>query len=231
MVERPGKPATPVRRGRRPGPSTTRQTVLDAARRRFASDGFTRTTIRAIAADAGVDAALVMQYFRSKDELFGAVMSISPDTLDRIADAFSGPAESVGERAVRAHLAVWEGDQPDADALLSMLRGAIANEKANTVLREFIESRLPEVVERSSADERDAAIRVALAASMLIGIVVGRRVVQVSLLAEDEVEAIVQRVGPALQALLVPSVRAAAAAIAPDTGQECHDGGAPGPGR
>ncbi|MFJ1764898.1 TetR family transcriptional regulator [Amycolatopsis sp. NPDC088138] len=204
MEDHPEEPASPARRGRRPGQNTTRQAVLDAARRRFAADGFKATTIRAIAADAGVDAALVMQFFRSKDELFGAVMSISPEALSRIANAYRGPAESVGERVARAHLAVWEGDQPDADALRAMLRGAIANEKANTLLREFIEARLSEGARQSASDRRDAEVRVALAASMLVGVVVGRQIVRVAALAEEETEAIVRHVGPALQAILEP---------------------------
>jgi AcrR family transcriptional regulator len=52
-------PARP-RRGRRPGASDSRQKVLNAARARFARDGYASATIRRIAADAGVDAALVM---------------------------------------------------------------------------------------------------------------------------------------------------------------------------
>lgn len=178
--------------------------MIDAARRQFAAVGFKGTTIRAIAADAGVDAALVMQYFRSKDELFGAVMSISPEALARIADAFSGPVETVGERAVRAYLSVWEGDQADAEALRAMLRGAIANEQANTQLREFIESRLSEGARHFGSDSRDTALRVALASSMLVGVTVGRQIVHVAVLADEDQEAIVRRVGPALQALLVP---------------------------
>ena len=178
--------------------------MLEAARRRFAADGFKATTIRAIAADAGVDAALVMQFFRSKDELFGAVMSISPEALERIAGAFSGPVESVGERAVRAYLSVWEGDRADAEALRAMLRGAIANEQAHARLREFIEARLSEGAHQSASDSHDAEVRVALASSMLIGLTVGRQIVGVSVLAEEEAEDIIRRVGPALQTLLVP---------------------------
>src|SRR5271155_1399356 len=119
------KPGGNVRRGRRPGTSTTRQTILDAARARFASDGFAATTIRRVAADAGVNASLVMQFFRSKDELFAAVMSISPEALGRFSTAFEGPDEHLGERVVGAFLDAWEGT--DSEPLMAMLRGAIAN--------------------------------------------------------------------------------------------------------
>ena len=145
-----------------------------------------------------------MQFFGSKDELFGAVMSLSPEALARIADGFAGPEGTLGENVVRAHLGVWEGDEHDAEALLAMLRGAIANERANAQLREFIESRVAEDVRRRRMDAHDGAVRVALAASMLIGVVVGRQLVRVPLLAAESTEAIVARVGPALQELLVP---------------------------
>ncbi|NEA43195.1 TetR family transcriptional regulator [Streptomyces sp. SID11385] len=200
----PRRPRGRPPRGRRPGPNVTRQAVLDAARARFASDGFKATTIRKVAADAGVDPALVMQYFRSKDELFAAVMSISPEALARLADAFDGPEETLGERVVRAHLSVWEDGAPDAPALLAMVRGGVANEGATAQLREFIASRLASEADRSALDGHDSAVRVALAATMLIGVVVGRRLVQVPVLAEEDTEAIIARVAPAIQHLLVP---------------------------
>ena len=130
------------RRGRRPGVSTTRQAILEAARARFASDGFVATTIRQVAADAGVDAALVMQFFRSKDELFAEVMSVSPNALARLSAAFEGPDECLGERVVHAFLEVWEGSPRDSEPLMAMLRGAIVNEHARAQLREFIQARL-----------------------------------------------------------------------------------------
>ncbi|MFJ8864139.1 TetR/AcrR family transcriptional regulator, partial [Streptomyces sp. NPDC102451] len=124
-------PATAARRGRRPGTNTTRQAVLDAARTRFATDGFTGTTIRRVAADAGVDASLVMQFFRSKDELFAAVMSVPADALTRFSAAFEGADDLLGERVVRAFIEVWEVDARTSEPLMAMLRGAIVNEQAN----------------------------------------------------------------------------------------------------
>src|SRR5688572_9382073 len=71
-------------RGRRPGASDTRDTILAAARERFAAHGYDRTRIRDVAADAGVDAALVHYFFKSKDGLFAAAMELPfspPDLL------------------------------------------------------------------------------------------------------------------------------------------------------
>jgi AcrR family transcriptional regulator len=197
------KPAAEVRRGRRPGINTTRQAILDAARTRFASDGFAATTIRRVAADAGVNPSLVMQFFTSKEELFAAVMSISPKSLERISTVFDGPDEHLGERVVRAHLEVWEGAPEDSEPLMAMLRGAIGNEQAGSQLREFIQARLLDAMGAEGGNAPDAALRAGLASSMLVGIVVGRRLVGVPILAEADTETLVAMVAPAIQSVLV----------------------------
>ncbi|WAJ46345.1 TetR family transcriptional regulator [Mycobacterium sp. Aquia_216] len=194
---------TGLRRGRRPGASTTRRAILDAARTRFAADGFAATTIRRVAADAGVDASLVMQFFRTKEELFAAVMSILPEALQRLGSAFEGPDERLGERVVRAFLGVWEGEPRDSEPLMAMLRGAIANERGTAQLREFIQARLIDGVRSRPGDHEDAALRAGLASSMLVGIVVGRRIVGVPVLADTDGETLIALVAPGIQSVLV----------------------------
>ncbi len=201
-------PTSGVRRGRRPGTSTTRRTILDAARARFARDGFAATTIRRVAADAGVDASLVMQFFGSKNELFAAVMSISSDALERLSAAFDGPDENLGERVVRAYFGVWESSQ-DSEPFMAMLRGAIANEQASAQLREFIQARLLDSIRARGTDDDDAALRAGLASSMLVGILLGRRVVEVPILADSDIEKLVGLVAPAIQSVLASAPRTA----------------------
>jgi AcrR family transcriptional regulator len=202
MSQPPKQPTVAIRRGRRPGQSTTRQAILDAARQRFALDGYSGATIRAIAADAGVDSRLVTQYFRTKEELLAAVMSISSGALDTIANAFVGPSNLLGERVVRSMLAVWEGDQPDGRALRAALRGAIANEGAAELLRDFIQSRLIDGTRELT--DADATFRAGLASSLLIGVVVARSIIEVPTLVEAEMEKIISALSPAIQQLLVP---------------------------
>jgi predicted dienelactone hydrolase/AcrR family transcriptional regulator len=208
-------------RGRRSGANNTRQAILDAARARFARDGYAAATIRKIASDAGVDAALVLQFFGSKDELFAAVLSITPYALARIADAFDGPAESVGERVARAYLSVWEGEPRHSEPLLAMLRSSIAHEQASAQLRDFIQARMMRAVNPRLKDDHDSVLRVGLASSMLVGVIVGRRIVGVPSLADEDADAIVAIVAPALQTILAGSPAAAsvdAGAIAAGAG-------------
>ncbi|MEN0108758.1 MAG: TetR family transcriptional regulator [Pseudomonas sp.] len=192
----------PARRGRRPGTGSTRQSVLDAARARFASDGFARTTIRLVAADAGVDVAQVMQFFRSKDELFAAVMEIPASALERFDALYEGPDEHLGERVVQAFLTAWEGLSEESKPLMATLRGAFVNDQARDQLRGFIQARLLTGT-RAHADA-EAKLRAGLVASLLIGMVVGRRVIGVPMLVAAEHNDLVRVIAPAIQKILVP---------------------------
>ena len=191
-----------VRRGRRPGPGSTRQAVLDAARARFASDGFAATTIRLVAADAEVDVSQVMQFFRSKDELFAAVMAVPASALRRFNTLYEGLDAHVGERVVRAFLTAWEGLPEESEPLMATLRGAMVNDQAREQLRDFIQARL-----QAGTSERlgsDAALRAGLATSLLIGMVVCRRIIGVPVLVAAEQEELVMLLAPAIQQILVP---------------------------
>ena len=191
-----------TRRGRRPGTNTTRQAVLDAARARFASEGFDATTIRSVAADAAVDPSQVMQFFRSKEELFAAVMAIPGSALERFDTVFGGPDDQLGERMVRAYLSAWEGVPEESEPLMAMLRGAIVNDRASAQLRDFIQSRL---VEGTRSDTRsDAGLRAGLAAAMLVGVITNRRIIGVPVLAAADTDELVALLAPAIQRILMP---------------------------
>ncbi len=79
-------------RGRRPGAPDTRAEVLAAARASFAEKGFRGTTIRAVAAAAGVDPALVHHYFGTKDDLFVAALEIPVDPREILAPVVAAGA-------------------------------------------------------------------------------------------------------------------------------------------
>lgn len=204
------------RRGRRPGTGTTRQAVLDAARARFAADGFAETTIRRVAADAHVDPSQVMQFFRSKDELFATVMAIPASTLALFDTAFEGPDEHLGERVVRAFLDAWEDSPDTSQPLMAMLRGAITNPHAREQLREFLQSRLlhgiSHGIDGNSAGDReadnrtDAALRAGLASAMLVGMIMSRQIIGVPMLLEANPDKVVDLVAPAIQEILAPAV-------------------------
>ncbi len=195
------QPPPAPRVGRRPGGASTRTTVLAAARARFAEDGFAATTIRRVAADAEVDPSQVMQFFGSKDELFAAVMAVPASALRRFDTAFEGPAEYLGERVARAFLEAWEAPDGKSEPLMAMLRGAVVNQQAAEQLRDFIQARLEHGA--AGANSQDRALRAGLAATMLVGVVVGRRVLGVPTLVAADHDALVAIAGPAIQSILV----------------------------
>ena len=176
--------------------------MLDAARARFASDGFAATTIRLVATDANVDVSQVMQFFRSKDELFGAVMAAPASAMQRFNTLYEGLHEHLGERVVRAFLTAWEGRPEESEPLMATLRGAMVNDQARDQLRDFIQARL-----QAGTSERlgsDAALRAGLATSLLMGLVVCRRVIGVPVLVAAEPEELVTFIAPAIPQILVP---------------------------
>ncbi|WP_144713392.1 TetR family transcriptional regulator [Curtobacterium pusillum] len=193
---------TGTRVGRRPGKTSTRTTVLAAASARFATDGYAGTTIRRIATDAAVDPSQVMQFFGSKDELFAAVMAVPASALRRFDTAFEGPDEHLGERVVRAFLEAWEAPGEESEPLMAMLRSAVVSEQATEQLRDFIQSRLEHGT--TGGHGADRALRSGLAAAMLVGIVMSRRVIGVPALVAADHDRLVATVGPAVQSVLVP---------------------------
>jgi AcrR family transcriptional regulator len=192
----PLKTSTTRRRGRRSGANQTREAILESARACFAKYGYSDATIRRIAEGAGVDAALVMQFYNSKEYLFAATVSITPGALSRFALAYEGPEEFLGERVARAFFGVWEGEPSDAQPMFALLRSAINNERAAAQLRDFLQLRI------TAALGPERALRVGLVSSMLVGLVVGRDIVQAPVLAELDSESIVTLIAPALQLIL-----------------------------
>lgn len=208
--EEPTSAATrEIKTGRRRGSGSSRQTVLDAARARFASDGFAATTMRRVAADAGVDVSMVMQFFRSKDDLFAAVMNIPESALEKLSAVFDGTDDLLGERVVRAFFKAWEGAPEESEPLMVMLRNAMVNEQARHQLRDYIESRL--IAGGTESLGQDARLRAGLALSMLVGIVTGRQIIGVPILAATNRETLVAMVAPAIQHTLLPTKKCSTA--------------------
>lgn len=196
----PARPARP--RGRRPGSNDTRRVVLEAARARFAADGYEGASIRKIAADAGVDAAVVMRFYGSKADLFAAAMAMPSEAVAALTRALEGHAVGLGERLVRAFLGMWTAPA-SSGPLLATFRSAVTNEQAADALRTFIRGRILELYAPRFPDVPDAALRATLASSMLIGIVIGRQIVGIDALVDADFEEIVQLVAPLVQSILV----------------------------
>ncbi|MBU0781011.1 MAG: TetR family transcriptional regulator [Alphaproteobacteria bacterium] len=189
------------RPGRRTGTSTTRDEVLRAAQARFAQDGYEATSIRKVAGDAGVDPALVMQLYKSKDGLFAASLALSDDMQERFASAFDGPRETLGQNLTYTFLSLWE-EGADVEPLMATLRGAASSPYAAEQLARFVQTRLLEDIGPKFGNGEEAAKRAGLAISLLMGLVLTRNMVEVPLITGLSRNEIARTVGASLQVLL-----------------------------
>lgn len=189
-----------VRTGRRRGESGTREAILDAARSAFARLGYQASTIRGIAETASVDPALVHHYFGTKERLFVEALQLPVRPDEFIPTLLAGDRRTIGERLARLAVSVWESP-PGRRAMLGILRSAMTNERAATMLREFAaEALVGRVAE--SLGVPDARLRASLVASQLIGVAIGRYVIRVEPLASADPDVLVAWLAPTLQRYL-----------------------------
>ena len=188
-------------RGRRPrGGGDTREAILDAARRRFAEVGFDRASVRAIAADAGVDPALIYHYFATKDALLGAVLTLPIDPAMLLAGLELEP-DRAGTEVVRRVLGVWDSDPLARQTIVGLLRVGLSHEHAADVLRDVLGSTILAAVQRVVAPDH-AALRAALVGSQIGGLILGRYVLQLPAVADAPAEDLVAAIGPTVQRYL-----------------------------
>ncbi len=188
-----------ARAGRRPGPSNTRAEILSAARRRFAEVGYHSATVRAIAADAGVNAALVHHYFGSKEQVFVAAMNLPlnpAEVVARLQDA--GPRSQLGERIVRLFSRTWR-DPRTGQPLQAMLRAAASSEQGAAMMRQFVEDVM---FKRVSVALGISQLRAAGVFSQLIGLAMAATIVAAEPLASATEDDLVALLAPSVQRLL-----------------------------
>ena len=205
------RPGRARRSGRRGGDSGTREAILAAARARFGDLGYDRTTIRGIAADAGVDAALVHHFYGSKEQLFAAAMRLPVNPREVLEAALAPearrPGESLGEHLLRTVLGIWEVAEI-RDTFLGLLRSAPTSEQAVVMLREFLSGAilgpLATAVRQAAPDGagEDAGYRAALVASQVLGLGLTRYVLGLPSLAKVSSEDLIAAIAPNLDRYL-----------------------------
>lgn len=192
-----------ARTGRRPGNQDTREAILDSARKAFAERGFDKASIRAIAAGAGVDPALVHHYFGTKDELFLATVNAPLDPAVIISGAMKGGIDELPERLLRTFLSVWDNPVTGA-AALAMVRSGLQHDWSARMLREFLVTRiLRRILGGLTIDPAEVPLRGALMASQMIGLVMVRYVVKLEPLASADPETVVASIAPNLRRYLL----------------------------
>lgn len=186
----------------------TRQ-VLEAARAAYGARGYLNTTVKGVAAAAGVTPDVVKRYYANREALFAAAMRLPVDPAASIAQLLAPGIDGLGERMVRVTLRMLD-DPETREQLADLAKAGAGASKATASLREFLESALVDRVVRALGVP-DARMRVTLATSYLLGVATSRYVLALEPLASATEDEIVALVGPAVQAALTtptgPSAR------------------------
>jgi AcrR family transcriptional regulator len=169
----------------------TRATILTAARERFAADGYERATIRAIAADAGIDPALVMRYYGNKEGLFAAAAEIDL----RFPDLAALPRKAVGAALVEHFLSRWEGD----DVLQALLRTTATNAGAVERLRTVFANQIAPAIAKVCEDPKSALTRAGLVATQILGLAYCRYILELPSVEAMKRADVVEWVAPTVQ--------------------------------
>jgi AcrR family transcriptional regulator len=183
-------------RGRRPGPSNTREEILAAARQLFAQSGYQATTMRAIAAEAGVNAALVHHYYGSKEQLLIAAMNLPlnpADVIRELRDA--GPRDQLGERLVRFFVRTWR-DPETGQPLQALLRASTSSDAGAATMREFVENVM---LARLSTLLGIPRLRLAGGFAQLVGFALAGTVIGIEPLASASEDDLVALLAPSIQ--------------------------------
>ena len=175
----------------------SREAVLAAAKGRFATEGYEKTTLRAIADDAHVDPSMVLYLFGSKAELFRESLRLLLDP-DLLVAALRGTADDepdIGTRMVRTYLRIWEAPE-SGPTMVVMLQSATSNPDAHEAFRGFMQNYVLTAVSGVLGGDEQARLRAMLAASQLVGTAVLRYVMKVPPLASLSGDELVRVIAP-----------------------------------
>jgi AcrR family transcriptional regulator len=178
----------------------TRDNILAAARRLFGTEGYDRTTIRAIAVAAGIHPSMVMRYYGSKENLFALAANFDLE----LPDLTAVPRADIGRTLIRHFLRRWEGNLGDLPALL---RVSVTHDKARERLIGIMRGQLAPALTTLCGKER-AQERAALVATQMLGLALARYVLHLPPVVELPDEIIVARLGATLQTYLFDEIAA-----------------------
>jgi AcrR family transcriptional regulator len=191
---------SPKRPGRPPGTSDTRDRILASARELFARNGIDRTSIRAIASGADVDAALVHHYFGTKQQLFAAAIHIPIDPMQVIGPMREIPVENLGLALPSLLLPLWDSEL--GSGIIATLRSLLAGSDVS-LIRSFLQEVVAvEVGTRVDDPPGSGRIRVQFVASQLVGVVMARYILELEPFKSLPVQQVAETIAPNLQRYL-----------------------------
>jgi len=185
------------RRGRRPGGTDTREALISAAREVFTEQGYDGATVRAIAAKAGVDAAMVNHWFGGKEGLFGEAVLKLPFNPQEIIDVIlAADPSDIGEAIVRTFLNRW--DTTGGGVFTALMRSVTSHDEAATMLRDiFLKLVFKQVIGKMAPDNHE--FRATLVATQLVGMGMVRYVAHFEPMASADIDTVAAAIAPTIQ--------------------------------
>jgi AcrR family transcriptional regulator len=197
------RPATASARSR--NAEATKEQLLQAARRRFAYDGYAATTVRDIATDAGVNVALINRYFVSKEGLFEACVTIAGEQLVRSDEAVSTVAQLA--RKIASQLVGSAGDDDIAKLQLLLLVRSSGDQQAEIIrrgiLNRYAQGMAAAIGNPIHRDSDAVALRAQIALSVCLGMVLLRTTSGLEPLSSAGENALVSPLQDVLEALFL----------------------------
>ena len=183
--------------------------IVGVARSMFLNSGYARTTVKSIAAAAGVAPTVVSNLYANKEALFAAAMSLPSDPQKAIPALVAPGIQGMGERLVRATLQLVADQQVRED----LVKAANAGKSFNTGVDMFaVIKPLSDYFQSAVVDRElilmgipDARIRGALISSYLTGVIAYRYFLNIEPLSSLSQEQVVALVAPMVQNLLDPT--------------------------
>ncbi|OBG32731.1 TetR family transcriptional regulator [Mycolicibacter heraklionensis] len=186
--------------GRPSGASDNRDKILTAARDLFARNGFANTSIRAVAAAAGVDAALVHHYHGTKQQLFAAAVELPIDPMTVLGPLRETPVEELGRTLPELLLPLW--DSQAGTGLIAALRSMLTGTEVPLARSFFRDIVIAELAPRIDEPSGTGVLRAEFAASQLMGVVVARYIIGLEPIASLPAQQVVAMIAPTLQRYL-----------------------------
>lgn len=169
----------------------TKAAILAAARVCFTSDSYDEVGVREIAADAGVDPALVIRYFGSKESLFAAAVLTNFGAAEFLAGDPARLAETM------AYLLAKKKDHSGFDPMVAIMRSSLSPTTGHMIRDLIDEQVIAPLAARLSGP--DAETRAALLMTQVLGLFMGRLFLQNRALAAADPATLVRYLQPVLQ--------------------------------
>jgi AcrR family transcriptional regulator len=192
-------------RGRPRGSTDARDRIVESGRRLFFAAGYRNVTLRAIAAAADVDSALIGYYFGSKRGLFAAVMRLSVSPPDVVRQSLPGDRAHLPERILSSVLAAWD-DPQGGGPLVTLYRSAGSDPEAGRLVREYIEGEIVAVIAEYLGGA-DASARAWVGGSQIAGLIFTRHVLRAEPFASMPANELTRHAAPALRTALFARTR------------------------